>query len=117
MTASVYRWLSGKLDHMTGEDALILVGVIAGISVFVGASIVAAWSLYWPPIRRNLALVVSALIRWHARHIKREPKRQVWPIPFVERPVPHREPWPILATVALVALVLAIMFNCGFKGV
>ena len=115
MTAAVYRWLSEHVEDITGPDALILVGVIAGVSVFVGASLVAAWSLYWPPVRRNLALVVSALIRWHARYIKREPKRQVWPIPFVEPE--HSDPWPLRVTLAFVALVLAIMFNCGFKGV
>lgn len=63
MTAAASVWLNAHLDRMTGEDALVWVGVIAGVSTFVGASLVAAWSLWWPAVCRKLA-------RWHAAQVR-----------------------------------------------
>lgn len=44
-------------------------------------------------------------------------KRREWPIRFESRPVPIREPLPFPVGLAVIALVAAILFQCGFKGV
>jgi len=114
MTAAVYRWFSDQLEALTGPDALILGGVIVFISLFVGASLVGLWSMVAPDVKRKAAQVRSCIVRWHIGWINRKRKPQVWPIPFVEPQ--HSDPWPLRVTLAFVALVLAIMFECGFKG-
>ena len=100
MTAAIYRWFLGQLEGITGEGALVYVGVIAFLSVIAGYAIYELGALLW-------RLWIEYRIR---RHVK-----QVWPIPFVEPE--HSDPWPLRVTLVFVALVLAIMFNCGFKGV
>lgn len=96
MTAAVYRWFLG----LSGADLLI------GSAVLCFLAVIAAYAVY----------ELGALIwrTWIEYRIRRHVK-QVWPIPFVEPE--HSDPWPLRVTLAFVALVLAIMFNCGFKGV
>ena len=100
MIAAVYRWFLGQLEGIAGEGALVYVGVIALLSVIAGYAIYELGALLW-------RLWIEYRIR---RHVK-----QVWPIPFVEPE--HSDPWPLRVTLVFVALVLAIMLNCGFKGV
>lgn len=96
MTTAVYRWflsLSGA-DLLVGWAVLCCISSIAAYAIYeLGALLWRTWVEY--RIRRHV--------------------RQVWPIPFVEPQ--HSDPWPLRVTLAFVALVLAIMFNCGFKGV
>ena len=94
MTAAVYRWFLG----LSGADLLV------GWAVLCCLASIAAYALY----------ELGALLwrTWIEYRIRRHVK-QVWPIPFVEKPISHRDPWPLAATLAFVALVLAIMFRCG----
>lgn len=39
MTAAVYRWLLDQIEGITGEDALVYVGVISFLSVAAGYAI------------------------------------------------------------------------------
>lgn len=95
MTAA-YRWF---LD-LSGADLLVGVGVLAILAVVVAYALYELGALLW-----------RAWIEYRIRrHVK-----QVWPIPFTEPA--HSDPWPLRVTLVFVALVLAIMFNCGFKGV
>lgn len=94
MIPAIYRWLSAQLDGLTGEDALVGVAVIAILSVIGGYALFELGSF--------------AVKAWRK---SRAPK--FWPIPFVERSINHRDPWPWLATVAIVALFLGIWTECG----
>lgn len=95
MTAAVYRWFLG----LSGADLLIGSVVLAFLAVVVAYALYELGALLW-------RTWIEYRIRRHAR--------QVWPIPFVEPQ--HSDPWPLRVTLAFVALVLAIMFECGFKG-
>ena len=53
------------------------------------------------------------LVQWRAsRKAVKATRKPRQPIPFVERPIPHRERWP-LVTVLDSALVVAIWAHCG----
>lgn len=86
--------------NITGPDLLICVSVIATLSVAIGYALWELGAMVW----RKCA---------QARTRRRVPSP--WPIPFAESPVPHRDPWSVLVTVAISALVVAIWCKCGAR--
>ena len=65
MTAAVYRWLLDQIEGITGEDAIVYVGVISFLSVAAGYAIYELGALIWRT--------------WIEYRIRRHVK-QVWPL-------------------------------------
>ena len=93
MTAAVYRWFLG----LSGADLVI------GSAVLCVLAVIAAYAVY------ELAAHL-----WTAYTVARDRRRaQPWPIRFVERPISHGARWPMLAELAIVALIVGLMVTCG----
>ena len=93
MTAAVYRWFLG----LSGAD------LVVGMVVLGALSSIAAYALY----------ELGAYL-WAAYTVARDRRRtQPWPIRFVERPISHGARWPMLAELAIVALIVGLMVTCG----
>ena len=93
MTAAVYRWFLG----LSGAD------LVVGMVVLGALSSIAAYALYE---------LVAHL--WTAYTVARDRRRaQPWPIRFVEHPISHGARWPMLAELAIVALIVGLMVTCG----
>ena len=93
MTAAVYRWFLG----LSGAD------LVVGMVVLGALSSIAAYALY----------ELGAYL-WTAYTVARDRRRaQPWPIRFVERPLSHGARWPMLAELAIVALIVGLMVTCG----
>ena len=70
MTAAVYRWWVAHVETLTGQDALVWVGVIVGVSLFVGMALVGLWSMIAEPVKCRAAQIRSRLARWHAAQVR-----------------------------------------------
>ena len=93
MTAAVYRWFLG----LSGAD------LVVGMVVLGALSSIAAYAVY----------ELGAYL-WTAYTVARDRRRaQPWPIRFVERPISHGARWPMLAELAIVALIVGLMVTCG----
>lgn len=93
MTAAVYRWFLG----LSGADLLI------GSAVLCFLAVIASYAVY----------ELGAYL-WAAYTVARDRRRaQPWPIRFVERPISHGARWPMLAELAIVALIVGLMVTCG----
>lgn len=93
MTAAVYRWFLG----LSGADLLI------GSAVLCFLAVIASYAVY----------ELGAYL-WAAYTVARDRRRtQQWPIRFVERPISHGARWPMLAELAIVALIVGLMVTCG----
>ena len=85
--------------EITGPDALVLV------LVGCGALMLAVYGAVEAGSRAG-----KRLVQWRARR-RSAAARQA--IPFVERPIPHRERWPLVTVLGFAALVVAIWAHCG----
>lgn len=86
---------------ITGPDALVLVLVgCGGLMLAVYGAVEAGYRIG----RRVLA--------WRVRR-RSATARRAQSIPFIERPIPHRERWPLVTVLGFAALVVAIWANCG----
>lgn len=93
MTAAVYSWFLG----LSGAD------LVVGMVVLGALSSIATYAVY--------ELVAYF---WAAYTVARDRRRaQPWPIRFVERPISHGARWPMLAELAIVALIVGLMVTCG----
>ena len=89
--------------EITGPDALVLV------LVGCGALMLAVYGAVEAGSRAG-----RRLVQWRAsRKAAKATRKPRQPIPFVERPIPHRERWPLVTVLGFAALVVAIWAQCG----
>ena len=101
--ATLSTWIDAHIAHMTYGDVAIwcIVPAILAVAAGWGIWIIGKW-------------LVEQWMIWRIRCcIRKTRKRQVWPIPFVETPIPHRDPWPLRVVLVFATLVISIWWRCG----